>query len=403
MAQAREFIDAEQYQLLCVNQHLEDGKGRELIHYCNQHAENSKTPILYFTTDDNRLEVDDSLRIDQIIVKRNLQQVSDQVVRFIEKISDPLRSEIKILFIEDSESIARVILSHLGNAGYKVSRYSNGECAWKEFINVKSFGSDTEAYSLVITDINLEGKMTGLDVVRKIRGIDDARGFIPIIAITGENNDELRLSLYESGVNDYLNKPVLIPELLIRANNLITNKRLLDKVHDQRRELYALATTDKLTGCHNRHSLMEFSDKFISQGSRHNYPVSLMVIDLDHFKSVNDTHGHATGDIVLAEIGNLLNKSFREGDLVARFGGEEFVVLMSHCDSEYAQTKAESLRVEIEALQPNGLTITSSIGLTTKGREEIADFEMLFSFADAGVYQAKENGRNQVVFKPLKA
>ena len=119
LAQAREFIDAEQYQLLCVNQHLEDGKGRELIHYCNQHAENSKTPILYFTTDDNRLEVDDSLRIDQIIVKRNLQQVSDQVVRFIEQIPDPLRSEIKILFIEDSESIARVILSHLGNAGYK--------------------------------------------------------------------------------------------------------------------------------------------------------------------------------------------------------------------------------------------------------------------------------------------
>ncbi len=397
--EARAFVDAAQYQIICVNQHLEDGKGTDLIAHCNQHSLNSNTPILYLTIDDNTADIQESLRIDNIVIKRNLTQISDQIIRFIEKLTDSHRSESRILFIEDSKSVAALINTQLVEAGYNVSHYSSGEQAWDEFMNEVSYGSDIEAYDLVITDINLEGEMTGQSLVNHIRGIEDARGFVPIIAITGESGDELRLSLYQSGVNDYLLKPVLLQELLIRVDNLITNKRLLDKVHDQRRELYSLATTDKLTGCHNRHSLTEFSNKFISQAHRHSYPVSLMVIDLDHFKSINDTHGHAVGDIVLSEIGNLLKLSFREGDLVARFGGEEFVVLLNHCDQTNARIKAESLRCQIETLNPNDLRVTSSIGLTSMEVGESADFEKLFSTADAGVYEAKDGGRNQVVFK----
>ena len=190
-------------------------------------------------------------------------------------------------------------------------------------------------------------------------------------------------------------------ELLVRVSNLITNKRLLDKVHDQRRELYSLATTDKLTGCHNRHSLTEFSNKFISQAQRHHYPVSLLVIDLDHFKSINDTHGHAIGDLVLTAVGKLLLNSFREGDLVARFGGEEFVVLLNHCDAEFAQRKANQVREEMESLRPNNLTVTPSIGVTSMEPGESGDFETMFARADQCVYSAKENGRNQVVYQPL--
>ncbi len=399
--EARAFIDADEYQVICVNQHLEDGKGTDLVEYCNQHSVNNNAPILYLTIDDNSADIDESLRIDNIVIKRNITQISDQIVRFTERIIDSHRSESRILFIEDSKSVAVLILAQLEEAGYNVSHFSSGEQAWEEFINEVSYGSDIEAYDLVITDINLEGEMTGHNLVSHIRSIDDARGFIPIIAITGENSDELRLSLYQSGVNDYLIKPVLPQELLIRVDNLITNKRLLDKVHDQRRDLFSLATTDKLTGCHNRHSLMEFSNKFISQALRHKYPVSLMVIDLDHFKSINDTHGHAVGDIVLTEIGNLLRLSFREGDLVARFGGEEFVVLLSHCDQANAFSKAESLRESIEALKPHDLKVTSSIGLASMEVGESADFEILFSLADTGVYEAKDGGRNQVVFVPL--
>jgi two-component system cell cycle response regulator len=240
--------------------------------------------------------------------------------------------------------------------------------------------------------------MNGDELVSKIRSYEDGRGFIPIIAITDDHDDQRRISLYQSGVNDFLQKPILHEELMVRIGNLITNKRLLDKVHDIRRELFSLATTDKLTGCHNRHSLMEFSDKFISQALRHRYPVSLLVIDLDHFKAVNDNHGHAIGDVVLELTGSLLNESFRDGDLVSRYGGEEFVVLMTHCNGENARIKAEELRLAIENLEPHGLTITTSIGVTSLEPGIERDFEDMFHAGDEGVYKAKENGRNQIVY-----
>jgi len=127
----------------------------------------------------------------------------------------------------------------------------------------------------------------------------------------------------------------------------------------------------------------------------------MLVIDLDHFKAVNDNHGHAIGDLVLELTGELLNKSFREGDLVARYGGEEFVVLLTYCDGENARNKAEKLRVDIENLKPNGLTITTSIGVTSIEAGSTQDFEAMFHAGDQGVYAAKENGRNQVVFVAL--
>jgi two-component system cell cycle response regulator len=255
---------------------------------------------------------------------------------------------------------------------------------------------------LVITDINLDGLMTGQELSEKIRSLEDARGFVPIFAITGDTSDELRISLYESGVNDFIRKPVLAREFLVRIGNLITNKRLLDKVHDQRRELFALATTDKLTGCHNRHSLMHFSIKAIALSQRQQYPISMLVIDLDHFKSINDKYGHAVGDVVLEAVGNLLNNFFREGDLVARFGGEEFVVLMSHCDEELAYSKAEKLRLGIADLRTEDISFSASIGVTTRKPEQNCNFESLFSAADQALYNAKENGRNCVVFEALK-
>ena len=398
---ARIYLDSETYDLISINQYLEGESGLELVEYCNSHNKNKKIPILLLTSNKAAVKGIESLHISEVVLKKNRQQISAQITRFVEHHLDPLFHEGRILLVEDSMSVASFILDYLKLTGYKTLHFSNGEDAWQAFKTEKSYGGDKDAFDLVISDITLEGKMTGKELIENIRSLDDARAFIPIIAMTGDSNDNLRLSLYESGVNDFLNKPFLTEELLIRIKNLISNKKLLDKVHDQRRELYALATTDKLTGCHNRHSLMEISGKFLSPSSRQGHPFSLLVLDLDHFKRVNDTHGHTMGDAVLEAFGKLLNDSFHEGDLVARFGGEEFVVLMVNCDAENAKIVAENLRQKIELLKPCNLAISASIGVSSIEIGQDANFDMLFSLADKGVYMAKNRGRNRVVYVPI--
>ncbi|MDJ0832385.1 MAG: diguanylate cyclase [Gammaproteobacteria bacterium] len=393
---AKDYLQETQYDIICLNEHLQDGSGLELAKFCKADKALRDIPILFLTADDDFTQHNPADYLDTIIYKHNLQQISDQIVHFLEDHLDPVFSEGKILFIEDSKSVAHLIITALEQHNYQVDFHMSADNAWNEFIEEVSYGSDFAAYDLIITDVNVEGEMNGLDLTRKVRQLDDARGFIPIMAITAQADADLRLSLFQASVSDFIQKPILVDELLVRVKNLITNKRLLDKVHDQRRELFTLATTDKLTGCQNRHSLMEYAAKFISQAIRHQFAVSLMVIDLDHFKQINDTHGHAVGDIVLQEIGRLLNDSFREGDMVARFGGEEFVVLLDHTSLQQGLRVAEKLRQKIEDLQPHQLPVSASIGIASLEPGMDLNFETLFHNADLGVYQAKENGRNQV-------
>ena len=143
---------------------------------------------------------------------------------------------------------------------------------------------------------------------------------------------------------------------------------------------------------------MQLVPKYIESSKRDETPLSVMIIDLDHFKNVNDTYGHDVGDIVLKAIGELLKNTCRGSDFVARFGGEEFVVLLSNCNKDNAMVKSENIRKRVEACRPNELTITASIGVTSMGDDTNIDFETLFKAADTAVYSSKENGRNQVTF-----
>ena len=123
-----------------------------------------------------------------------------------------------------------------------------------------------------------------------------------------------------------------------------------------------------------------------------------MILDLDHFKAVNDTHGHTTGDIVLESIGKLLMQLCRQGDFVARIGGEEFLILLPHCYPSDAEEKAEEIRAAIENSRPNGLKITASLGVAHLSPEHEGKFDNLYKAADEAVYFSKENGRNRVTF-----
>ena len=238
--------------------------------------------------------------------------------------------------------------------------------------------------------------MTGLGLTRAIRNLSNNNQNVPILAMTGFDDSSRRLELFRAGVNDYTTKPIINEEFLARVTNLVSNKLLFDQVNEQQNRLYALAMSDQLTGCNNRHALNEFAPKYLAEALRHNHHLSLMVIDLDHFKKINDKHGHDVGDIVLSAMGKLLNKESRDEDFVARIGGEEFVILLPYCDLDEAMLKADVLRQKIEDSQPNGLLVTASIGVTAMQKGQKEEFFSLFKAADRAVYMSKEGGRNCV-------
>jgi diguanylate cyclase (GGDEF)-like protein len=157
-----------------------------------------------------------------------------------------------------------------------------------------------------------------------------------------------------------------------------------------------MAMYDQLTGLYNRHYLFISANKKVARAKRHHEPVSLMMMDIDHFKDINDNYGHPVGDVVLQAVAKIISAQCREEDIAARFGGEEFVILYDHCDLKDAQVKAENYRLLIEEAKPEQITVTSSFGVVQmKPEGEMVDD--LIKRADLALYQAKENGRNQVV------
>lgn len=297
----------------------------------------------------------------------------------------------KILYIEDQKSVARKTVALFESYHAEIDHVTNLHDAKLKFMN--------NNYDLVITDYYLEKKETGDDIIQFVRNdTDSSKARIPILVVSGELDQTKRTSFLRNGANDFIIKPFDDDELIVRSSNLIENKKVYQQAKRQQEELIKLAMTDQLTGLYNRHSLFDIGPKYLSDAKRHQFPLSLMVIDLDHFKNVNDTHGHGVGDIVLKTIGQVLNDNCRIEDTVARFGGEEFVMLLSHCD--FAATKAESVRAAIEKSHPNDLTITASIGVAAFNQDD--DFESLFDKADRAVYEAKDTGRNKVVIHPVR-
>jgi len=384
--------DETKYDLIIASQHIFDSSGTEFIEYCKN--SDHKTPIILLTSEPNEtlLKNARSAGIKDIFPKTNLTYLKSSIRYYIQGEKTFDINGGRVLYVEDSASVTHIVTSYLKKLNLDVTHFATAEEAFHAF-------TDND-YDLVITDVMLKGTMDGLSLVRMIRAQNSHSAKIPILAMTGHDDVQLRIDLLHAGINDYVTKPPIEEELAARVNNLITNKRLADQVRQQQYSLYNIAMTDQLTTCHNRHSLSEYAPKYIKDSIRYDYPLSVMILDLDHFKQINDEFGHTTGDIVLSDIGKLLMATCRQGDIVSRIGGEEFLVLLPHCSIRDAMHKAENIRSMIEMARPAGLKVTASIGIASLNKHHDADFEKLYKAADNAVYHSKEGGRNRVTADP---
>ena len=205
----------------------------------------------------------------------------------------------------------------------------------------------------------------------------------------------------EIGVNDYLMRPIDKNEILARARTQIRKKRYTERLRDNVQMSIEMAITDVLTGLYNRRYMESHLSALVEQAAARGKPLTALVLDIDYFKSVNDTHGHDAGDDVLREFATRIKKSIRGIDLACRLGGEEFVIIMPETDMAVATLVAERLRRRIASepfpIQQGARTIevTISIGIAALGRDE--DAAAVFKRADQALYRAKRDGRNRVV------
>jgi two-component system cell cycle response regulator len=255
-------------------------------------------------------------------------------------------------------------------------------------------------YDLIVISLSLQ-EVDGLRLCSQLKSLDATRN-IPVLALVEEGDMPRLVRALDIGVNDYLLRPLDRSELLARCKTQLRHKRYQDQLRQTVQESLEAAITDPLTGLYNRRYMTHHLGTLVAQHNETGKPVSLLVLDIDYFKPVNDTHGHAVGDDVLKEFARRMQANVRGVDLACRLGGEEFVVVMPDTDVALAYSIAERLRQQIAdrafaaAQGAVELKITVSIGVAaTLGIAD--DASALLERADQALYRAKREGRNRVV------
>ncbi len=304
----------------------------------------------------------------------------------------------RILLVDDHEDNIEVLRLRLESWGYRTDAVNDGAAALR---SVEATPPD-----LILLDVMMP-EVSGIEVARRVKA-NRSLPFIPIIMQTALDSTEAKVEGLEAGADDYITKPIDFAELKARLRSMLRIKRLQEALEERERELLAvnerlrhMSQTDGLTGLDNRRHLNDRLEEMFQHAQRLAEPFSCVMCDLDHFKSVNDTHGHQAGDEVLKQLSVILKEEAREIDRVGRYGGEEFMVLLPGTVLDAAVTFAERVRKRIEGHTfsfPGGsLSRTASFGVSGWPHPKIKECDSLVRAADDALYVAKEMGRNRVI------
>jgi two-component system, cell cycle response regulator len=300
------------------------------------------------------------------------------------------RQRLRLLLVDDDRSMLDHTARVVTDAGYDAITASTWTDALRHFRESKP--------DLILLDVMMP-TIDGYKLARIIKG--DATTFVPIILLTALEDVESKRRGMASGADDFLSKPVTAPELQIRLQSMLRIKELTDQLQQANAKLAQLAVTDPLTGLNNRRSLYAQLEREFARAQRYRHPLSVLMLDIDHFKAVNDTFGHQMGDRVLKILGDVLRSSIRNSDIGGRFGGEEFMVLAPETARDTVGVLAERIRAGVQvrtATAGEGIPkISVSIGVATTELQHATTFEELVHLADEALYKAKREGRNRVV------
>jgi two-component system cell cycle response regulator len=298
--------------------------------------------------------------------------------------------DFKVLVADDSRIYRKLVEDTLSEKQYALLFAKSG----REAIDLFS----QHQPSLVITDWMMPD-LSGIELCEHIRNLS-SQAYTYLIILTGITEKDKLVKGLAAGADDYLTKPFHSEELLARVGVGHRIVELHRQLEAKNLLLEELARTDPLTGLPNRRAIEDWATRQLSGAARYGFPFLVVMADLDHFKAVNDTHGHDAGDTVLKKFSEILKGNSRRSDICGRIGGEEFLFILTHTTLENARVVVERIRAGLEATKfdfdGSNLTVTASFGLAGFEGTQAPDFNRLVSQADAALYAAKRSGRNRI-------
>jgi len=303
---------------------------------------------------------------------------------------------LNILIAEDSPSDRMLLKLHLEKLGHSVYEVSNG------IELVQHFYEHSEEFDILVVDLNMPGK-SGIEAVTEIRKHQGsyAANWIPIIFLSGSDAEDDILKCIEAGADAYLSKPIQHKVLLAKLIAVTRLAHMRQELLAANSQLEALSTTDYLTNLPNRRAFEHTLRDEMAKARRHAQMLSVAILDIDHFKQINDTYGHDGGDLILREVSKRLMASQRSGDVFGRIGGEEFGLILPHTNADEARVACERYR-EVLSQDPyeyedRKIKLTVSVG-ACKFDNDISQLELI-KRADVALYMAKNTGRDKVVIE----
>jgi two-component system cell cycle response regulator len=302
---------------------------------------------------------------------------------------------MKVILADDDAVTRHLLQVSLTRWGYDVEAFADGRAAW-------AFLDAATEPTLVILDWMMPG-LDGLDVCRRLRA-QAREPYVYVLMITGRADRKDIVEGLKAGADDFMVKPVDRDELRARVSVGERIVRLQTELIAARQTMVQLATIDSLTNLPNRAAILSTLAKEVNRAGREQIPISVAVADLDHFKRINDTYGHAVGDIALREGGARLQSRLRSYQPVGRIGGEEFLIVLPKCDASMAELVLERARAAVSEtpITANGASIhlTCSFGSATLWPGDDRDLDAFVQAADRALYAAKATGRNCIVSRP---